>query len=84
VPIEGYESVLRELIQYNIKAKFVTTYEYHVVKRGIAFPSSVRIHVNYPMQGLEIESYIVGKISTDLKYDKYKFFMVETEGAVKK
>jgi protein TonB len=84
VPIGGYESVLRELIQYNIKAKFVTTYEYQVVKRGIAFPSSVRIRVNYPMQGLEIESYIVEKISTDLKYDKYKFFTVETEGAVKK
>jgi TonB family protein len=84
VPIEGYESVLGELIQYNIKAKFVTTYAYQVEKKGIAFPSSVRIRVNYPMQGLEIESYIVEKISTDLKYDKYKFFTVETEGAVKK
>lgn len=84
VPIEGYESVLGELIQYNIKTKFVTTYTYQVEKKGLAFPSGVTIRVNYPFPGMTPELYNIEKIRTDIKYDKYKFFTVETDGAVKK
>jgi len=84
VPVEGYESVLRELIQYNVTARCITTYEYEIEKKGMAFPSSVRVRVYYPMPGLEVETFIVGKISTDIKYDKYKFFTVETESGIRK
>ncbi|MGA2532506.1 MAG: TonB family protein [Candidatus Aminicenantales bacterium] len=84
VPIEGYESVLEELIQYNIKTKFVTTYSYLVEKKGLAFPSGAAIRVNYPFPGMTPELYNIEKIRTDIKYDKYKFFTVETDGAVKK
>ena len=83
-PFEGYESVLRELIQYNIRAKFITTYAYYVDKKGLAFPSGVTIRVNYPYPGIEPETYNIEKIRTDIKYDKYKFFTVEADGAVKK
>jgi protein TonB len=84
VPIEGYEGVLRELIQYNIKTKFVTTYSYLVEKKGLAFPSGATIRVNYPFPKMTPELYNIEKIKTDIKYDKYKFFTVETDGAVKK
>lgn len=84
LPFEGYESVLRELIQYNTKAKFVATYSYLFEKNGLAFPSEARIRVSYPYPGIAPEAFIIEKIRTDMKYDKYKFFTVEAEGAVKK
>lgn len=84
LPFEGYESVLGELIQYNTKAKFVATYSYLFEKNGLAFPSEARIRVSYPYPGITPEAFIIEKIRTDMKYDKYKFFTVETEGAVKK
>lgn len=82
VPLEGYESVLREIVQYNLTPKFLTTYFYQIEKKGLAFPSSAEIRVDYP-SSLSAYSY-VKKIQTDIKYDKYKFFTVETEGSVKK
>jgi periplasmic protein TonB len=82
VPLEGYERVLREIIQYNLKPRFITTYSYKVEKKGLAFPSSAAIRVDYPR--LPSTYFYTEKIRTDVKYDKYKFFTVETEGAVKK
>ncbi len=84
LPYEGYESVLSELIQYNARAKFAATYSYSVEKKGLAFPSEARIRVNYAFPGITPEAFTIERIRTDLKYDKYKFFTVETEGAVKK
>jgi TonB family protein len=84
LPYEGYESVITELIQYNAPAKFAATYSYSVEKNGLAFPSEARIRVNYAFPGITPERFTIERIRTDLKYDKYKFFTVETEGTVKK
>jgi len=84
LPLEGYESVLKELAQYNLKSKFATTFQYRIEKKGVAFPSNVSIRVNYPFPGLEPVAYIVEKIRTDITYEKYKFFAVETKGDLKK
>jgi len=84
LPYEGYESVLSELIQYNALAKFAATYFYSVEKMGLAFPSEAKIRVNYAYPGITPERFTIERIRTDLKYDKYKFFTVETDGAVKK
>jgi TonB family protein len=84
LPYEGYESILNELIQYNARAKFVATYSYSVEKKGLAFPSEAKIRVNFARPGVTPERFWIERIRTDMKYDKYKFFTVETEGAVKK
>ena len=84
LPYEGYESIIKELVKYNTKAKFVATYSYGVEKKGLAFPSEAKIRVNYPFPGLTPEAFIIERIRTDLKYDKYKFFTVETKEEIKK
>jgi hypothetical protein len=55
-----------------------------VEKKGIAFPSSVALRVKYPFPGMEPQAYISEKISTDMRYDKYKFFIVDTESVIRK
>jgi len=84
LPFEGYESVLAELVQYNARAKFVATYTYSVEKKGLAFPSEARIRVHYAYPGATPERFAIERIRTDLKYDKYKFFTVETKEEIKK
>jgi hypothetical protein len=84
LPFEGYEGVLNELIQYNARAKFVATYSYSVEKKSLAFPSEAKIRVNYARPGVTPERFWIERIRTDMKYDNYKFFTVETEGAVRK
>ena len=84
IPFEGYESILDELIRYNIRCKFVATYAYEVEKKGLAFPSELKVRVNYPYPGITPEAFAIERIRTDVKYDRYKFFTVEAEGAVKK
>jgi len=84
LPYEGYESVLNELIQYNARAKFAATYSYTVEKKNLAFPSEAKIRVNYARSGVTPARFWIERIRTDMRYDKYKFFTVETEGAVKK
>ncbi|MGB8958500.1 MAG: TonB family protein [Candidatus Aminicenantales bacterium] len=81
VPLEGYERVLEEIIGYNLKPRFITTYAYLVEKKGLAFPSSAEIRVDYP-GGISRDHY-VEKIRTSVRYDDYKFFMVETESTIK-
>jgi TonB family protein len=82
VPLEGYESVLEEVIQYNLKPRFITTYAYQVENKGLAFPSSATIRVDYPRSPSTY--FHIEKLRTTVKYDKYKFFTVETESGIKK
>ena len=82
VPLDGYERVLEELIRYNLKPKFVTEYSYGIAKNGLAFPSRAEIRVDYP--AWDSPGSYVEKIRTSVKYDKYKFFTVETESAIRK
>lgn len=81
VPLEGYERVLEEIIGYNLKPRFITTYAYFLEKKGLAFPTSAEIRVDYP-GGLSTDQY-VEKIRTSVRYDHYKFFTVETASAIK-
>jgi TonB family protein len=76
VPIDGYEDVLNDCAILNIKPIFLTTHEYGIEKSGVMFPSRSKVHVAYP--GIDYRGPIE-KIGIDLTYDKYKFFMVETE-----
>ena len=82
VPFEGYEDVLGEIIRYNLKPRFVTTYFYEVEKSGLAFPSRAEIRVDYP--AWDSPGAYIEKIRTSVRYGKYKFFTVETESEVKK
>jgi TonB family protein len=83
VPLEGYENVLVETAEHNMKPRFTTTYLYRVEKNGLMFPSQIDIKVGYPYPGSSARSYLK-KIRTDVEYDKYKFFTVKTETEVKK
>ena len=49
-------------------------------KNGILFPSRVTLLIEYP-----VNVWGVGKrtrLDTDIRYDKYRFFTVETEKAI--
>jgi len=78
IPLEGYESILKEITRYGMKPKFTTTYLYQVEKKGILFPRSSTIRVGYPYPG-EAGAFYLKKIKTDVDYEKYRFFTVETE-----
>jgi len=82
VPLEGYESVLEEIIHGNLKPRFITTYVFLVENKGLAFPSSAAIRVDYPR--FPSAYFFIEKIRTTVRYNKYKFFTVETESGIKK
>ena len=82
VPVEGYEDVLGEIIRYNLKPRFVTTYLYEAQKGGLAFPSQAEIRVDYP--AWDSPGAYVEKIRTSVRYGSYKFFIVDTTSEVKK
>jgi hypothetical protein len=75
VPIDGYEDVLKDCLFLNIEPEFVTTHEYRVEKNGVLFPESSKVRVEY--RGLT-RGRPFSKLMTDLTYEKYKFFTVET------
>ena len=79
IPIDGYEDVLNDCAILNIKPKFVMTHEYRTEKNKILFPSRSEIRVAYP--GIDARGTIT-KINMNLTYDKYKFFIVETDHKV--
>jgi hypothetical protein len=73
--IENYEALENEARQFKRKPEIVMTSEYAFEKNGIRFPSRYTVKENY-----------VGKhgghfrrSETDVSYDQYKFFTVETE-----
>ena len=80
--IEGYEDVLGEIIRYNLKPRFVTTYVNELEKIGLAFPSRAEIRVDYP--AWDSPGAYVEKIRTSVRYDSYMFFIVDTTSEVKK
>ncbi len=83
VPPEGYDDVLKDTTQFNIKPILTTTHTYQVEKNGVFFPAHTTIRVDYP-QPTTWFARTTPKLKIDMEYDKYKFFTVETEGAVKK
>lgn len=76
IPIDGYEDVLNDCAILNIKPIFLTRHEYQIEKNGVMFPSRSKVYVAYP--GIDYRG-TIEKNSIQLSYDKYEFFMVETE-----
>lgn len=82
VPIEGYEKILEETMKLNLKPEFKITHHYQVEKKGVLFPSQSKVRAAYPpirpLAGKRL------RLKIDMTYDKFKFFTVETEHAIKK
>jgi len=83
VPIEGYDDVLRDSVQFRVRPYLLTTHTYEFEKNGIRFPGQSIIRVEYPRRG-EFSKDRTLKLKIDMKYDKYQFFSVATDGGVKK
>ena len=83
VPIEGYDDVLRDSIQFPVRPYLLTTHTYEFEKNGIRFPGQSVIRVEYPKRGVFTKDRTL-KLKIDMKYDKYQYFSVETDGGVKK
>jgi TonB family protein len=84
VPIEGFETILKEATQLNIKPESKITHHYQVEKKGILFPSSSKVRIAYPPLK-PIQRFLHRmRLKIDMDYDKFKFFTVETDQEVKK
>jgi hypothetical protein len=80
LPVEGYEFVFEEASRLGIRPMSEITVSYDEEKNGILFPSRLTLLIEY---GVDIWGY--GKrtrLDTDIRYDQYRFFTVETEKAV--
>jgi TonB family protein len=83
VPIEGYDDVLRDSVEFRVRPYLLATHTYDFEKNGIRFPGQSIIRVEYPRRGEFTEDRTL-KLKIDMKYGKYQFFTVETDGGIKK
>jgi protein TonB len=83
IPLEGYDDVLRDAVQFRVRPYLLTTHAYGLEKNGVMFPTRSTIRVEYPMAGVFYGQRTL-KLKIDMEYDKYKFFTVETESGIKK
>jgi TonB family protein len=83
VPLEGYDDVLIDAVQFRVRPYLLTTHTYDFEKNGVRFPSRTTIRVEYPRRGDFYKDRTL-KLKIDMTYDKYQFFTVETEGIIKK
>jgi TonB family protein len=81
VPLEGYEDVLRDATRYNLDPIFTIRCSYFVEKRGLLFPSRTETRVVY--QSLASGQGKATKINTNITYQGYKFFTVETDQEIR-
>ena len=80
IPIEGYEFVFQEASSIGISPVGIMTTTFEIEKNGLLFPSRVSFLIEYP-----VNVWGVGKrtkVETDIRYDQYKFFTVETDNRV--
>lgn len=74
--VEGYEHILEESSHYYLRPHFKSTHYYEIEKNDLLFPSRSEIRVEYSgfyRYTRELKSEI------KIKYDNYKFFIVETD-----
>lgn len=83
VPLEGYDDVLRDAVQFRVRPYLLTTHTYEFEKNGVRFPGRSTIRVEYPRRGDFYKDRTL-KMKIDMRYEKYQFFTVETEGSIKK
>jgi TonB family protein len=84
VPLKGFEDVLEETTELNVKADFVAIHEYEVEKNNVLFPSRSKINVTYPQRLARYPTRRTPKIKAVISYDQYKFFSVSTSVIIKK
>jgi len=80
LPIEGYEFIFDEASLIGVNPIGAMAINYETEKNGIVFPSLVKLLIEYP-----VNIWGAGKrtrIDTDIRYDQYRFFSVETEKAI--
>jgi len=80
VPLEGYEFIFDEASLIGAVPMCTTTVSYQAEKNGILFPSRVKLLIEYPVNIWGVGKRI--RIDTDIRYDQYRFFTVETEKVV--
>jgi hypothetical protein len=72
----GGEQILEECSRYYLTPHFTATHFYEVEKNGVLFPSRSEILLEYT--GL-VRPNRDTKAKAEIKYEKYRFFTVETE-----
>jgi TonB family protein len=80
LPVECYESVFEEASKIGISPVSRMTTTFGEAKNGVLFPSRVSLRIDYPVNVWGIGKR--AKIETDIQYDKYKFFTVDTENKI--
>jgi TonB family protein len=83
IPLEGYDDVLKDAVQFRVRPYLLTTHNYDFEKNGVRFPSRSTIRVEYPRRGDFYKDRTL-KMKIDMTYNKYKFFTVETETGIKR
>jgi len=80
IPVEGYEFVFQEASSIGISPVGAVTTAFDVEKNGLLFPSRVSLLIEYP-----VNVWGVGKrtkVETEIRYDQYRFFVVETDNRI--
>ena len=80
LPIEGYEFIFDEASLIGAAPLCTTTISYETEKNGILFPGRVKFLIEYPVNIWGVAKRT--RIDTDIRYDQYRFFTVQTEKAV--
>jgi hypothetical protein len=74
--------ILTECQQYYLVPHMRVTYEYGIEKKGILFPSRSEVVLDYSQLGPTNTQDT--KMKLEIRYDKYRFFIVETNAEIKK
>jgi protein TonB len=77
MPAEGYEFIFKDAARFKTDPRFIMTSTYQVEKNGVLFPGRVNVIIEYPWKA-SMQSKAT-KLETEITYDRYKFFTVETE-----
>jgi len=80
LPVEGYGSVFEEASKIGISPVSTMTTTFGEAKNGVLFPTRVSLRIDYPVNVWGIGKR--AKVETDIRYDKYKFFTVDTENKI--
>lgn len=80
LPVEGYEFVFDEASRIGLSPLGAMTADYEEEKNGVLFPSRVAFLIEYLVPQWGVGKRI--RIDTQIHYDKYKFFTVDTEHAI--
>lgn len=76
--LAGYDDVAAEAKRHDMKPDFVVIHEYGVSRNSVRFPSRTWFLERYQRLGGE-----TFRSRTEILYENYRFFMVETEAVIK-